>query len=349
MRFVEARPAALRRAAAVVMASLLVAGAARAQETTIRGFTDVDFRASDDSAARKGFGLGQFDLFITSRLADRWSFLGETVFEYDPDLGTFGVDVERVIIGYAISNRVRLAAGKHHNPLGYWNNAYHHGAVMQPTIDRPPLVAFEDDGGPLPIHTVGLLASARDLTQAHLGFDVLVGNGLGATPESDNNNARSLTVELSSQVTSTLQVGVNGYFDHLAVGTPGVGALALPARTRQGIVGGYAALMGPTIEGIAEFQHIENRPRGFETASNDGFFVYAGYRTGRWVTYGRYDQFHVAGNDFYYAGVPTEKRGLVGGRWDFSTLTTGKLELRRRSPSGGKNATDLAAQIAIGF
>lgn len=342
-----------RRAArsAAIVALLAVAGAraARAQETMIRGFTNVDYRASDDSAGQKGFNLGQYDLFITSRLTERWSFLGETVFEFDPDINDFHVDVERVVIGYTINNHFRVDAGKHHNPLGYWNTAYHHGAVMQPTIDRPPLVAFEDDGGPLPIHTTGVMASGRDLGPAHLGVDVLLGNGIGATADGDNNNAKSVTVAVSSQVTSQIQVGVNGYLDHLAAGTQGLGLLALAEPMRQSIVGGYAALMGSALEGIAEYQHIANAPSGLSTTSNDGFFVYGGYRVGRWVTYARYDQFDVAAADPYYFGMPSYKGGLVGGRWDFSAMTTGKLELRRNEPTGSKKVNELAAQIAIGF
>lgn len=342
-----------RRAAfGSAIVALLAAGAARqarAQETTIRGFVNVDYRASNDPAAQKGFDLGQYDLFITSRLADRWSFLGESVFEYDPNINDFHVDVERVVIGYTIDNHFRVDAGKHHNPLGYWNTAYHHGAVMQPTIDRPPLVAFEDDGGPLPIHIVGLMASGRDLGPAHVGVDVLVGNGIGSTADGDNNNAKSVTVALSSQVTSALQVGVNGYLDHAAAGTQGVGLIALPAPMRQSIVGGYAALMGSALEAIGEYQHITDAPSGFATRSNDGFFVYGGYRVGRWVTYARYDQFDAASADPYYFGVPSYKGGLVGGRWDFSAMTTGKLELRRNERTGIKTANELAAQIAIGF
>lgn len=341
-----------RAAFASALVALLVAGGSRqahAQETTIRGFVNVDYRASNDSAAQKGFDLGQYDLFITSRLTDRWSFLGESVFEYDPAISDFHVDVERIVIGYAIDNHFRVDAGKHHNPLGYWNTAYHHGAVMQPTIDRPPLVAFEDDGGPLPIHIIGLMASGRDLGPAHLGVDVLVGNGIGSTAEGDNNNAKSVTVALSSQVTSALQVGVNGYLDHAAAGTQGVGLIALPAPMRQSIVGGYAALMGSALEAIGEYQHITDTPTGFTTRSNDGFFVYGGYREGRWVTYARYDQFDVKSADPYYFGLPSYKGGLVGGRWDFSALTTGKLELRRNDRAGIRTTNELAAQIAIGF
>src|SRR5882762_9184287 len=84
--------------------------------------------------------------------------------------------------------------------------AYHHGTLMQPTAQRPDMYVFEDDGGILPVHTTGALFAGRDLTPAHLGFDVMIGNGVGATPISDNNPAKSVTVAVHSQVTAALRV-----------------------------------------------------------------------------------------------------------------------------------------------
>jgi hypothetical protein len=210
----------LRRLMLLGLGLVLPSAAARAQETTIRGFTDVTVGGSNRPGANSAFGLGQFDLYVTSKVADRVSFLGETVFEFDDAGGEFIVDVERVIVSYEASHLLRLAGGKHHTPLGYWNNAYHHGTLLQPTIQRPLLMRFEDEGGILPIHTTGLLVAGRDISPLHLGYDVMVGNGIGGSPTSDANQAKSVTVALSSELTSALQVGVNLYTDRVATGTP---------------------------------------------------------------------------------------------------------------------------------
>lgn len=320
--------------------------AAAAQETTIRGFANVTYAANDSTGGRSGFGLGQYDLFITSRLAPKWTFLGETVFEFDET--DFAVDVERVVIGYEATARLKLWAGKHHNPLGYWNTAYHHGALMQPTIERPPLVAFEDDGGVLPVHALGLMASGRDFTPAHLGFDVLVGNGIGSTPEGDNDTGKSLTVALSSQLTSDLQVGVNGYVDRLSAGTPAIGGDPLGHSVRQAILGGYAAYLGPRAEFITEYQRITHDPVTGANTANDGFFAYGGWRVREFVAYARYDAFSAAAADPYYRFASTHG-ALVGGRYDFASTATGKVELRQRKTAGGDTVREVAAQIAIGF
>src|ERR1043166_1419295 len=69
-----------------------------AQKTVIRGFADVTSTLQDN---KLGFGLGEQDLFITSELTDRISFLGESVFKYSVSSATsFNVSIERIVIKY---------------------------------------------------------------------------------------------------------------------------------------------------------------------------------------------------------------------------------------------------------
>lgn len=46
--------------------------------------------------------------------------------------------------------------GRFHNPIGYWNTHYHHGAYLMTTISRPGAMSYESAGGPLPTHLTGL-------------------------------------------------------------------------------------------------------------------------------------------------------------------------------------------------
>ena len=78
------------------------------------------------------------------------------------------VDVERLQIAYRWSDALRLTAGRGHTALGYWNESYHHGKLLQPTVERPEVLKFEDDGGILPVHFVGLEA-ARESGLRRLG------------------------------------------------------------------------------------------------------------------------------------------------------------------------------------
>ncbi|HUL02369.1 MAG TPA: hypothetical protein VLV16_03935 [Gemmatimonadales bacterium] len=340
----------------LVLSLTLAARVARAQDTKIRGFTDITAAASDAVDGNSFFALGQYDLYITSTLAPKWTFLGESVFEFDED---FVVDVERLIISYRPSSHIQLAVGKHHTPFGYWNNAYHHGALMQPTIERPEMFLFEDDGGILPIHTTGFLVAGRDISSLHLGFDAMVGNGIGSTPISDNNEPKSFTFALHSQVTHALKVGVNYYDDRITQGTPKIyGApvdvsLAagdtVTATLAQRMFGGYAVYFGRALELMGEYQRITNVPSaGGTTTATDAFYVYAGYRIGNLVPYARYDGLLFDPADPYYI-ADDEHLVVVGARYDFAATVQIKGEYRHRSTTVEGMVNEGVLQVAIGF
>ena len=360
------RPARLpaRRAlctcAATLCASLLASPVLGAQGLTIRGFTDVSLLgnrrlgspASTEAASSSAFRLGQFDLYLTSNISDRLSILAETVFEYDDDAGEFVVDVERVLLGYALTNRIRVVAGKHHLPIGYWNNAYHHGEALQPTIGRPLLFRFEDNGGVLPIHSTGVLLSARDLTSRHIGFDALVSNSAGGSPDSDLASSKAVTLAVHSQVTSALQVGVSAHHDHLSAGTPSRRGGTLQDDLRQQIVGGYAAFFGSRLEAVAEVQRMRERAlSGAKRRSDDrwseGVVVYAGIRQGDLIPYFRYDELRTPATDTYLPPGRIRVAG-VGARYEYSALGVLKLEIRRRQAPGRRDV-EFALQAAVGF
>src|ERR1700749_4805151 len=68
------------------------------QKTQIRGFMDILAGLQDNKVS---FTLGEQDLFITSELSDRFSFLGESVFKFTPGTPTtFSVSIERAIVKY---------------------------------------------------------------------------------------------------------------------------------------------------------------------------------------------------------------------------------------------------------
>jgi hypothetical protein len=138
----------------------------------VRGFGDVTFHGDNYHPAglpgdKTAFTLGQLNLFVTSDISDKFKFLGEIVFEAGPDniygvtrgtANTFGVDVERYLLTYSRNEYFNLSAGRYHTAIGYYNTAFHHSTWLQTTTGRPLLFAFEDQGGILPIHNVGVEA-----------------------------------------------------------------------------------------------------------------------------------------------------------------------------------------------
>jgi hypothetical protein len=101
--------------------------------------------------------VGQLDLFMTAALGESFGIVSEVVFEAD-DANTFAVDVERLLLQYSPSTYFSIAVGRFHTAIGYYNAAYHHGNWFQTTTGRPIIFRFEDEGGILPVHGVGVTA-----------------------------------------------------------------------------------------------------------------------------------------------------------------------------------------------
>ena len=315
-------------------------------QTRLRAFADFTATASSQRRTPSSFGVGQYVLFLTSPLTERIAFLGETVVEYDEQ---FVVDVERILIAFSPNRYLRVVAGKHHTPIGYWNNAYHHGVLLQPTISRPQMFRFEDEGGILPIHTTGVLVSGRDLSRWHLGFDVMVGNGIGSSLTEDNNNAKSVTVAFSTMITNDLKIGASAYRDRIAAGTRGLGPEPLSEEVDQTLLGGFAAYTREHVELLTEYQHVANHRRlTARTSGNDAFYAYGGYRIGKLVPYARFDALQFSNDDPYF--TPNDNRQLLlGARYDVAATVSTKLELGQRKTNEAGRVKFLSLQVAVGF
>jgi hypothetical protein len=344
------------RSAVLALPLALVASAAQAQShehagnelgrTEFRGFADVTFQESGQPDRHSSFGLGQYVFFITAPLAEHITFLGETTFQYNTG---FQATIERVMVTFSPASYFRVSMGRVHTPIGYWNNTYHHGTLVQPTIDRPVMFLFENRRGVLPIHTTGIQVGGRDISPLHLGYDVMVGNGIGSSPTTDNDRAKSVTASVHSQVTSALRLGASFYADHIAAGVPNLAGTLMTQGVTQRMIGGFAVLQGSQYEMMAEYQHSRDRPDSLGgPMTTHAFYAYGGYRFGNLVPYVRYDWLRFPAGDPYYTDDDV-RLGLVGARYDFSPQVTGKAELRRRTTTSAGTFTELAAQIALGF
>ena len=218
----------------------------------IRGFGDVTFHGDDRKGDTTSFTLGQLNLFVTSDISDKFKFLSEIVFEAGPDniygvprgtANSFGVDVERYLLTYSQNEYFNLSAGRYHTAIGYYNTAFHHSTWLQTTTGRPLLFEFEDQGGILPIHNVGIEANGR-IPSGSLGLHYVaeLGNGRESRAPlieepvqnvASDTNHKAVNFELFARPTKVpgLQVGFSAYRDLLAtLGRPAVGETILAAH-----------------------------------------------------------------------------------------------------------------------
>jgi hypothetical protein len=66
-------------------------------------------------------------------------------------------DLERFQLGWQASEETVLWIGRYHQPTSVWNHDHHHGQYLQTSVTRPFLDEWEDLGGILPQHFVGML------------------------------------------------------------------------------------------------------------------------------------------------------------------------------------------------
>jgi len=302
----------------------------------IRGFTDITFsterRVNAGRATPSTFSLGQYDLFITSKLTDTVSVLSETVLEFGED-NELVVDQERLELKYAPSDLFSVRIGRMHTPLGYWNHAFHHGAWLQTTAFRPLLYSFEDDGGILPVHSVGIQFFGLWRLQAlDLDYTLSVVNGRGRRVTEvqnlqDRNDAKAFTVLLGAapQFPPGLRFGVNAYLDKIPSDedTPGRNG-----EIDELILGGYVVYLNRNLELLAEVSRIHHRDRvsrlSFDTW---GLYAQAAYQLGRWKPYYRFDFIDFGNGDPYF--VPNDsdtRKHTFGIRYDPFTWLGLKLE-----------------------
>jgi hypothetical protein len=76
-------------------------------------------------------------------------------------------DLERLQLGWQLSDDTVIWLGRFHEPGSVWNHDHHHGQYLQTSITRPAIEEWEDLGGVLPQHFTGVLVES--------GADVLNG------------------------------------------------------------------------------------------------------------------------------------------------------------------------------
>ncbi len=309
----------------------------------IRGFGDVSFHGSDQKGATSSFTLGQLNLFVTSDVSERFKFLGEIVFEASPNEifgvrtgadNAIGVDIERLLLQYSQNDYFNLAVGRYHTAIGYYNTAYHHSTWFQTTQGRPFLFEFEDHGGILPIHNVGVSASGL-LPSGTLGLHYVaeVGNGRRSRrPFSDepvqnvvdenNHKAVNFAVFAKPEALDGLQAGFSVYHDLL---TP---VASVPIG--ETILAAHAVFIRPKFEWLNEALVVRHSPQHLgHTFQTPGFYSQISKQFGAYRPYFRYQYVNSPDNEPVFMDVGLRAGPSLGLRYDASEYVALKLQYDR--------------------
>jgi hypothetical protein len=133
-----------------------------------RGYSDFSFGRQPFETLPPGglagspqsFSLGDFDLFVNARLNDHLSMLGELLITSD-FTNQFSAEMDRLMLTYTAGKLFKISAGKYHTAIGYYTNAFYRARYFQTATAAPLIFADEDDGGILPIHSIGLSATGE--------------------------------------------------------------------------------------------------------------------------------------------------------------------------------------------
>lgn len=331
-------------------------------------FADAGFgyqSAPPSGTGDNAFALGQLDLFLTGQVGDRFHAVAEIAAEGDSQDNETGFDVERLWGSWTFGDALALKLGREHSPQSRWNRRYHHGRWMWMSATQPFLARFEDDGGPLAVHEVGLEADGRLAAPVGmLEYTTAVSNGRGRTPE-----------EVQNFGDHNSNKAVDAGFGFFPARLPGFGAGAslhlddiptLPGdpQRRHGIgelVGTtYVEHFGSRMETLGEFAWIQHRDRTSDhTFDSRAGYLQLGYHLGRFTPFTRFDWRGMARGDPFYAleSIDLDQwEQMLGVRYDLTEYLAVKLEggggrEQRRESSRVSSGSfgRIAAQFALVF
>jgi len=158
-----------------------------------------------------GFSIGEHDIFTRAQITPKISFLSEVVLgpqSGHDGHGAFAASIERARLQFQYAQKHSIIVGKMHTPVNYWNDRFHHGRYLFPTIDRPQSFLYV-----IPIHTLGMRLQGQNLGDLRFGYDVVVGNGLSSNDRGDADWQKSVTTACHIKPWEGSRIGVSYYRD----------------------------------------------------------------------------------------------------------------------------------------
>ncbi len=343
------------------------------------GFGDIDYAADTRKGGtvpygvttyggRNTFFLGELDLFLTSQLADDISVVNETALGAGLN-NEMGIDIERLYLEYRAGDFFNVDVGRFHTALGYYSTTYHHGTWLQTAVGRPTFLQFEDSGGILPIHMVGVsIHGALPSGPLNLHYFLEVGNGMDFS-SNPNVNAVQQVVSFSDskavnlaftsrpQGLPGLQFGGGVYYDLI---TPDLssqtnGPASLP-RNNQFIFNGHLVYHNSLWEFLSEGYLIRDQPISGGAHYSPAFYAQMSRKFGLFTPYARFTYYNASRNDLLYtvAWAGGVNAGIhygpsLGLRYDLSDYAALKAQYDYLLDSGLNDASRITLQACFTF
>ena len=322
----------------LIMLGLLGAQASLAQSTdrriNVNVYGAIDYNLNHrNSMYNSFFTLGEQDFFVTSRISDRVSFLGETVVKFDAKTGTtFSASIERAQLkyDYSANGNHSLLVGKMHSPVNYWNDVYHHGRIFFPTIDRP--ISFSQF---VPLHSMGMRLQGQNIGKSNFGYDLMVANGISSSDVSAVGSKMSYLASVHIKPVEGMRIQAGYYFEHLDENISGVHSghsasnFSYKGPLDFNLLTLSFAYFNPKVEILSETVLNASRTDTLGVSRNMSSFLYVGRRLNdNSIPYVALDFISVSDAELHVAHLDQLFMGL-GYRHEFTPQLNLKLQLMR--------------------
>ena len=329
-----------------------------------KGFTDLNAGGGQlanplifplGATAHNSFQIGEFDLFMSSRISSHLSFVAELVVGADRT-NSWGLDIERIQVTYKANPFFEVSAGRYHSAIGYYNTTFHHGTWFQTATGRPLMYYFEDSGGLLPMHNVGVTTTGLvpHTGKLNLHWVAEAGNGRTSSLSPDtqpvqnflsdrNHKSVNFAAYIKPQWLEGMQIGGNLYRDHLYPdGVSGV---------RQTASGLYAVFINSSWEFLNEGVLLRHESDMDHRAYNSPlFYTQVSKRFGEYRPYLRYQYVNAVEGDPLNAWHGRYTGPSVGVRYNISEYAAFKIQYNQLFHAGGaKSLHGLDTQLAFTF
>jgi hypothetical protein len=317
------------------------------------------------NASPTTFYFGSLDMFMTARLSDKTSALGELLFLPNINNNIISVDVTRLLLRYRQSDYLMASIGRYNTWVGYYNTAFNKGEFLETTTDRPFIYAYDDFGGVLPMQDVGINLTGK-IPSGKLGLNYVVemGNGRAwginvepAQNRQDGNTSKAINGGLfvRPERFSGLQAGFSIRHDNLTIPGPAVHETIATAHVvytdnnyeilNEAVLDRHTVVNGPAFNNSGGYTQFSRR-------LGDGFRPFV-----------RYQYFNADNGDPVFAYAPTNDYAptnytafvarlngpSAGVRYDFTEHSAFKFQYDRFSLRDLPSENGLTAQFAFTF
>jgi len=310
-----------------------------------RGFFDFNFDKGAVSQqlqfpvgvpAKASFRAGEFDLFMTSQLSEKLSFLSEMVFATDPG-NEFGIDIERFQLTYRPSKYFEISGGRFHTAIGYYNTAFHHGNWFSTATGRPFMYYFEDAGGVLPVHEVGITTTGFVPGSGKLNMHWILEAGNGSSEFGSplfGDGVENFASDRNRKDVNIAFYSRPEWLEGLQVGGSFLTGSLIPANgspvVNQTVSSAYAVLINSKWEFMNEIVLLHHQVTGGGRSYNSPMgYTQIAYRVGKYRPYFRFQASNIPNNDPVTAFTGRYEGPSVGLRFDAFRYAALKIQYNR--------------------